>query len=65
MEHSDKEKPINIADYEAIGKMEKALSEHANEAYDELGGSEKWICESMFKTITEKGSPRPSKKGTR
>ena len=56
MEHSDKEKPINITDYEAIGKMEKALSEHANEAYDELGGSEKWICESMFKTITEKGN---------
>lgn len=56
MEHSDKNQPISIADYEAIGKMEKALSEHANEAYDELGEDEKWICESMFKTITEKGN---------
>ena len=56
MEHSDKEKPINISDYDAIGRMEKALSEHANEAYDELKENEKWICESMFKTITEKGN---------
>jgi len=56
MEHSDREKPINITDYEAIGRMEMALSEHANEAYDELKENEKWICESMFKTITEKGN---------
>ncbi len=56
MEHSDKNQAITITDYEAIGKMEKALSEHANEAYDELKESEKWICESMFKTITEKGN---------
>lgn len=56
MEHSDKQQAITITDYEAIGKMEKALSEHANEAYDELRENEKWICESMFKTITEKGN---------
>ena len=56
MDHSDKNQPISIADYEAIGKMEMALSEHANEAYDELSEDEKWICESMFKTITEKGN---------
>jgi len=56
MEHSDREKPINISDYEAIGRMEMALSEHANEAFDELKENEKWICESLFKTITEKGN---------
>ena len=55
-DHSDTDQPIGIADYEAIGKMEKALSEHANEAFDELEEDEKWICESMFKTITEKGN---------
>ena len=55
-DHSDIEQPISLADYEAIGKMERALSEHANEAYDELNEDEKWICESMFKTITEKGN---------
>jgi WD40 repeat protein len=55
-DHSDTSQPIGISDYEAIGKMEKALSEHANEAYDELAENQKWICESMFKTITEKGN---------
>jgi hypothetical protein len=55
-EHSDIEQSISLSDYEAIGKMEKALSEHANEAFDELNEDEKWICESMFKTITEKGN---------
>jgi WD40 repeat protein len=48
--------PITIEHYEAIGKMEKALSEHANEAYDELNEREKIVCESIFKTITEKGA---------
>jgi WD40 repeat protein len=55
-EHSDTEQAISISDYAAIGKMEKALSEHANEAFDELNEDEKFICESMFKTITEKGN---------
>ncbi|OFX23090.1 MAG: hypothetical protein A2041_06150 [Bacteroidetes bacterium GWA2_31_9b] len=55
-DHSNIQQPISISDYEAIGKMEKALSEHANEAFDELQEEEKWICESMFKTITEKGN---------
>jgi WD40 repeat protein len=53
---SDPDVPIGLADYEAVGKMEKALSEHANEAYDELSEEGKRICESMFKTLTEKGN---------
>ena len=55
-DHSDKNQPINISDYDAVGRMEKALSEHANEAFDELSEDQKRICESMFKTITEKGN---------
>lgn len=63
---NDPEKPIDIGDYEAIGRMEKALSDHANEAYDELDEDQREVCESMFKTITEKGGDnrgvrRPSK----
>ncbi|HAW53197.1 MAG TPA: High-affnity carbon uptake protein Hat/HatR, partial [Flavobacteriales bacterium] len=46
---------IDIEHYDAIGKMESALSEHANEAYDELSESQKRVCESLFKTLTEKG----------
>ncbi len=55
-DHSDRKQPINISDYDAVGRMEKALSEHANEAFDELSEDQKRICESMFKTITEKGN---------
>lgn len=51
----DLERPISISDYEAVGTMEKALSEHANEAFEELTPKEKGVCESMFKTLTEKG----------
>jgi hypothetical protein len=56
LRNSNKEKAVAISDYEAIGKMEKALSEHANEAYDELNEEGKRICEILFKTITEKGN---------
>ncbi len=53
---NDPDKSISLSDYEAIGKMEKALSEHANEAFDELNAGGKRVCESMFKTLTEKGT---------
>lgn len=49
------EKAISMGDYEAIGRMEKALSDHANEAYEELNEEQRVICENLFKTITEKG----------
>lgn len=53
--HEDFDRPISIADYEAIGTMKKALSEHANEAYDELSLTEKEACEKMFRALTERG----------
>lgn len=52
---NDPAKPISVGDYEAVGRMEKALSDHANEAYDELDEQQRTICERLFKTITEKG----------
>ncbi len=54
-QQKDLERPISISDYDAVGRMEKALSEHANEAFEELSSKEKMICESIFKTLTEKG----------
>ncbi|MEM7109044.1 MAG: High-affnity carbon uptake protein Hat/HatR, partial [Bacteroidota bacterium] len=45
---------LDLKHYEAIGTMSEALSLHANEAYDELSDSEKEVCESLFKAITEK-----------
>jgi sugar lactone lactonase YvrE/ABC-type oligopeptide transport system ATPase subunit len=55
IEQGDLSRPVSISDYDAVGRMEKALSEHANEAFEELSPHEKQICESMFKTLTEKG----------
>ncbi len=53
---------IDIPHYESIGRMEKALSEHANEAFDELTPEGKEICQNLFKTLTEKGTEN---RGTR
>jgi WD40 repeat protein/energy-coupling factor transporter ATP-binding protein EcfA2 len=60
---------IDLQHYEAVGKMAEALSQHANEAYDELSNSQKLICESLFKTLTEKtgdthGIRRPTRLDT-
>lgn len=48
------DEPVDLKHYEAIGTMSEALSQHANEAYDELDEEQKRICEIMFQAITEK-----------
>jgi WD40 repeat protein len=48
------EEPLDLKHYEAIGTMSEALSQHANEAFDELDEDQKRICELLFKAITEK-----------
>lgn len=51
------EKEIDLNDYFEIGTMEHALSQHAEEAYAELGTPElKQICESIFRALTERGT---------
>lgn len=62
------EEPLDIKHYEAIGTMSEALSQHANEAYDELSSRQQNICEILFKAITEKrgenfGIRRPTRLG--
>ncbi|MEP2669842.1 MAG: hypothetical protein ABJH04_12640 [Cyclobacteriaceae bacterium] len=47
--------PMDVRHYNAIGKIEQALSLHANEAYEELSSKEKEIAEILFKNVTEKG----------
>lgn len=48
--------PIKMRDYESAGKMENALSRHANEAFEELTEEGQQICKVLFKSITLKGS---------
>ena len=47
---------IDLSHYEAIGGMDKALSLHADEAYNELDTLRKLIAEKLFKCLTEKGT---------
>ena len=60
--------PMDLRHYQAVGKIYEALSQHANEAYDELTTREKEIAEILFKTVTEKshenkGMRRPGRLG--
>lgn len=56
--------PIDLPDYEAIGGMQRALSQHADEAYAELaegqgpdrGKHRQQIAEKLFKFLSEKGA---------
>lgn len=48
--------PLDLPHYEDAGTMEKALDEHAEEAYVELKTQrEQVICEKMFKLLTDTG----------
>ena len=60
--NNDPAVPIKMRDYEAAGRVENALSMHANEAYEELTEDGKPICKSIFRCLTEKGTDN---KGTR
>lgn len=61
-ELNDLDRAISFSDYEAVGKLEGALSQHADEAFEELNEEQKSWCETLFKTITEKGNDN---RGTR
>ena len=52
----DADEPIDLRHYIAVGKINEALSQHANEAYSELDSREKEVCEVLFKALTEKGA---------
>ncbi len=56
LQNHEPDEPIDIRHYNAIGRMEQALSQHANEVLDELSPRQKEIAEILFKSITEKGA---------
>ncbi|HUY36301.1 MAG TPA: PDZ domain-containing protein [Pirellulales bacterium] len=48
---------IDFCDFEAIGGLEAALSNHADEIYASLPDEEhRRVCQRIFKTLTEKGA---------
>ncbi len=56
MQNHEPGEPMDIRHYNAIGRMEQALSQHANEVLDQLSPRQKDIAEIIFKTITEKSA---------
>ncbi len=49
-----KNEPIDIADYEAVGTLQRALSLHAEEAYAETGSdANRKLAERIFKALTD------------
>lgn len=54
VENREPDEPIDVRHYNAVGRTAEALSQHANEAFDELGKREQEVAEVMFKALTEK-----------
>lgn len=50
-EESSENEVIDVHHYKSIGTMKKALSNHADEAYEELNDAEKDGCNKMFKVL--------------
>jgi WD40 repeat protein len=49
-------KPITLKEYEATGGITNSISAYANTIYESLNDSNKRLCESIFKSLTERGS---------
>jgi WD40 repeat protein len=52
----DSTRSIGISDYEAIGRLEGAISYHAGLAYCELSDELKKVCAKLFRSITYCGN---------
>ncbi len=48
----DQMRPVSEADYEAVGRIEGAMSLHGGEALKRLDERGKQLCERLFRTIT-------------
>ncbi len=48
----DLTRPIGISDYEAVGKLKGAISQHAGQAFESLDERHRYICSRLFRTIT-------------
>lgn len=55
--HHGPGEPLDLRHYEAVGTLDEALSQHAEEAYRELADDrQRWIAEVLFKALTDRGS---------
>ena len=54
LQRQDRDRPLDIKDYDAIGGAADALSQQADELYELLDAEGKRIAHRMFQTLTEK-----------
>jgi WD40 repeat protein len=54
IKNSEQDEPIDLRHYLGVGGITEALSQHADEAFDELDQQQKEIAEILFKTLTVK-----------
>jgi WD40 repeat protein len=52
---ADSGEPLTIRHYEAIGELTLAVSNHANEAFEDLSEAQRFVAERVFKALTAKG----------
>jgi hypothetical protein len=50
----DMSRPIGITDYEAVGQVQGAISQHAGQAMESLDDRQKYVCSRIFRTITSR-----------
>ena len=48
----DMSRPISISDYEAVGQLKGAISQHAGQALESLDENHRYVCSRLFRTIT-------------
>lgn len=48
----DLSRPLGMADYEAVGRVKGAISQHAGQAFNSLDERHQYVCSRLFRTIT-------------
>lgn len=48
----DMSRPISVADYEAVGQLQGAISQHAGLALESLDERHRYVCSRLFRSIT-------------
>lgn len=52
----DRNRPLDLEDYQAVGRMETALSNHADEVFSSLSPEHRIVCRNVFQALTLKGN---------
>jgi len=48
----DMSRPMGMADYDAVGQIQEAISQHAGQALESLDERHRYVCSRLFRTIT-------------